>query len=239
MFAQRMRDHPTFAEAALWDRLRERQLGYIFRRQAIVCGYIVDFYCGAVRLALEVDGSVHEIEEVSMNDEQKERILENYGIGVLRFTNEDVVNSSRIIVQRILAECEARQKSLKAFLRSSNRSNHTSSSSSSQVQSVQKLPNSELTERPMQKIHRLQFCVNQPDRCKQIPASQCITQPEWSSFLHKVHTFTHRKNRMDHGVPQQTWEEHLFEAKLKLAEYLKKKAESDRTSPMTREAKTS
>jgi very-short-patch-repair endonuclease len=60
-FAGSMRASPTAAEAALWAALRRRKLGrYKFRRQHVIAGYIVDFYCAELRLVVEVDGGVHQ-----------------------------------------------------------------------------------------------------------------------------------------------------------------------------------
>jgi very-short-patch-repair endonuclease len=57
-----MRRAPTEAEALLWSALRRRQLGRKFRRQHVIAGYIVDFYCAALALALEVDGELTRID---------------------------------------------------------------------------------------------------------------------------------------------------------------------------------
>jgi very-short-patch-repair endonuclease len=107
-FARKMRSNSTEAENALWIKLQRRQVGHAFRPQVLIAGYIVDFYCGAVRLAIEVDGSVHEIEERAFDDDEKERALEERGIGLLRFSNEDVLNYIGVVLARIQSECAAR-----------------------------------------------------------------------------------------------------------------------------------
>lgn len=54
------RKNPTKAEACLWEILRSKQLeGYKFRRQHPMKGYILDFYCPELKLAIEVDGQIH------------------------------------------------------------------------------------------------------------------------------------------------------------------------------------
>jgi len=86
-----MRRNPTRAEALLWDRLRHRQLeGFKFRRQHIIAGFIVDFYCSKLRLAVEVDGPHHEsqVEE----DLQRTRLLATHGIRVVRVRAEEVMD---------------------------------------------------------------------------------------------------------------------------------------------------
>src|SRR5581483_124837 len=61
LFARAMRGAPTRGEAVLWAELRGRGLsGWRFRRQHVIAGYIVDFYCPRLWLAIEVDGSVHD-----------------------------------------------------------------------------------------------------------------------------------------------------------------------------------
>jgi len=84
------RKHCTPAEAAAWALLRTRPFGLKWRRQQVLHGFIVDFYCPAMRLALEVDGSVHDHEDVQSADAERTNILEGFGIRVLRVTNDDV-----------------------------------------------------------------------------------------------------------------------------------------------------
>ena len=87
--ARRMRSEPTPAEALLWNRLSEKQLGGLkFRRQHIIHAYIVDFYCPAAKLVIEIDGSVHEGQE----DYDKERTLDlsDRGYQVIRFKNKEI-----------------------------------------------------------------------------------------------------------------------------------------------------
>jgi very-short-patch-repair endonuclease len=110
-FARRMRQEPTAAESALWTRLRKKQTGYHFQRQYMTRGFIVDFYCGRARLAIEVDGSIHERQDLAERDEQKEMVLANYGIGLLRFTNDEVFNELPIVLLKIKHECDVRMQS--------------------------------------------------------------------------------------------------------------------------------
>ena len=58
--AKALRRQMTPAEKLLWSRLRRNQLGYHFRRQQVIAGFIADFYCDLARLVVEVDGGVHE-----------------------------------------------------------------------------------------------------------------------------------------------------------------------------------
>ncbi len=57
--ARELRKNPTKTDEELWSRLRNNQLGVRFRRQHPVVKYVVDFYCHSHRLAVEVDGTIH------------------------------------------------------------------------------------------------------------------------------------------------------------------------------------
>ena len=87
--AREMRHVPASAEEQLWQQLRNRQLrGFKFRRQHTIDRFIVDFYCSKVRLIIEVDGPVHQYTQEE--DAIRQVFLENAGMRVLRFTNEQV-----------------------------------------------------------------------------------------------------------------------------------------------------
>lgn len=114
-FARTMRRNMTRAENALWYKISRNHFGYRFQRQFLLRGYIVDFYCAQLRTIVEIDGSIHDIEDVAADDEQRERILESYGFLVLRFSNEDVLNHMSVVLTRLWDECAARRAALKAF----------------------------------------------------------------------------------------------------------------------------
>jgi very-short-patch-repair endonuclease len=87
-----MRCEPTPAEERLWQKLRNKQLlGLKFRRQHSVERFIVDFYCGKVRLVVEVDGLIHDYTQEE--DALRQAFLESLGLRVLRFSNAEVLNS--------------------------------------------------------------------------------------------------------------------------------------------------
>jgi very-short-patch-repair endonuclease len=92
----------TDAERRLWALLRRKQLqGYRFRRQHPVEPYILDFYCFAEKLAVELDGSQHYDEEALAYDARRTAFLAVQGIRVLRFPNEDVFKRPDDVVDRI------------------------------------------------------------------------------------------------------------------------------------------
>ncbi len=89
--AKAQRHEPTAAEAAAWALLRNRRcLGLKFRRQHVIRGFIVDFYCPELRLGVEVDGAVHRDRSQAEYDEARSRALAQAGIVVVRISNEQV-----------------------------------------------------------------------------------------------------------------------------------------------------
>lgn len=93
--ANRLRKEMTKAEACLWKYVLRagKMKGYGFRRQRPVLNYIADFMCKELMLIVEVDGNIHELEEVRKNDEQRQKALEEAGFTVLRFTNNEVLTN--------------------------------------------------------------------------------------------------------------------------------------------------
>ena len=90
-FAKRLRRPMTPPEARLWTRVRAHRLqGYKFRRQHPVGPYILDFYCAAARLAVEVDGRAHEHPDRIAHDRRRTRWLATQGIRVIRIAAHDV-----------------------------------------------------------------------------------------------------------------------------------------------------
>lgn len=108
--AKVMRANPTDAERILWKRLRNKRLGgHKFRRQHVMRPYIVDFYCAAQSLVVEVDGDVHDEDEQQAKDEARTEYLEReYGIEIVRFSNEKVVTNTREVLEEIWRICSVK-----------------------------------------------------------------------------------------------------------------------------------
>jgi very-short-patch-repair endonuclease len=84
--SRRLRRDSTDAERLLWRSIRDRGLhGFKFRRQWAIGEWILDFYCPAANLAIEVDGGGHADPEMLWRDRQRTRELTRKGIRVLRF----------------------------------------------------------------------------------------------------------------------------------------------------------
>ena len=104
-FAKNMRNNPTEAEDILWRYLlNNNQLKNIrFKRQHPILYFIADFYCHQAKLIIEVDGSYHKIPEQFEYDENRDFELNNLGLTILRFTNEQVLFNIDNVVQTIIA----------------------------------------------------------------------------------------------------------------------------------------
>ena len=102
--AEELRSKPTPAEDLLWNYIGQGQLGIKFRRQHPASLYILDFYAHKAKLAIEIDGSIHAKEEVKRNDKKRQTHLESLGIRFLRFSNQQVLSQTEIIVEKIKNE---------------------------------------------------------------------------------------------------------------------------------------
>ena len=97
--ARELRKNPTRCEAVLWSRLRRRQVaGMKFRRQVPLVGFIVDFACLKAKLVIEVDGPIH---EGKVDDVCRDRVLEELGYRIVRFSNWRVLQELDKVVAEI------------------------------------------------------------------------------------------------------------------------------------------
>ena len=101
--AASMRHDATQFEVILWRHLSQSQLGFKFRRQHVVGDRIVDFFCPAKSLALEVDGDTHDAEETAIRDAE----LIGMGITVLHVCNQDVAENMDGVLTSIIARLES------------------------------------------------------------------------------------------------------------------------------------
>ena len=85
--ARKFRKEPTPSEAILWQALRNRKLeGKKFRRQQPIGCFIVDFFCAAERLIVEVDGAIHESQKIL--DQQRQELLESLELRFIRVSSD-------------------------------------------------------------------------------------------------------------------------------------------------------
>jgi len=103
MFARELRKQMTEAEARLWYYLRARRFeGVKFRRQQVIEPYIVDFVCYEARLIIEADGGQHADKKPS--DDDRTAFLNRLGYTVLRFWNDEILNDTDAVLERIHLE---------------------------------------------------------------------------------------------------------------------------------------
>ncbi len=104
-FARALRKRPTEAELVLWHQLRKRRVGPRFRRQIVIRGWIVDFWCPAAKLIIEVDGRSHVGH--GAEDRRRDEALARLGIYTLRLTNRTVFASpgtAVALIERVALE---------------------------------------------------------------------------------------------------------------------------------------
>ncbi len=103
-FAKALRRNMTPEERLLWNRLRRSALdGIHFHRQQIIGGFIVDFYCAAANLAIELDGPIHDAR--ADLDRERDRALAALGIRTMRLRNEEVAKDFGAVLRKIAAAC--------------------------------------------------------------------------------------------------------------------------------------
>ena len=95
------RKNPTEAESAMWELLREKNVGEKFRRQHIIGEYIVDFVNIKHQLAIEIDGGYHFTPEQQEYDRNRTEALNKIGYRELRFTNEEVLQAPEAVLAAI------------------------------------------------------------------------------------------------------------------------------------------
>lgn len=99
---KQLRNNLTSAEATLWRFLKGKQLdGRRFRRQFSVENYILDFYCPAEKLAVELDGADHYTTAGFEYDEERTKFLNAQGIKVIRFENIEVFQALESVLEEI------------------------------------------------------------------------------------------------------------------------------------------
>ena len=100
--AKDLRRYETESEKRLWTKLCRNQLmGLKFRRQHPINRFIVDFYCVKIKLVIEVDGNIHELPENKVYDIGRSQILNDFGIKVIRFTNEEIIKDIEKVIKKI------------------------------------------------------------------------------------------------------------------------------------------
>ncbi len=95
----------TREERMIWARIRNKQLGHRFLRQYSISNYIVDFYCPKLLLAIELDGRHHTEVDVNLYDQDRTKYINDLGIRILRFWNDDVAKNIDAVISKIISHC--------------------------------------------------------------------------------------------------------------------------------------
>ncbi|MBE9144309.1 endonuclease domain-containing protein [Planktothrix mougeotii] len=102
--SKQLRQEMTPEEKILWEQLRRNNLnGLHFRRQQIIDGFIVDFYCHQAQLVIEVDGEIHEQQVES--DQERDAILAARGLKIIRIKNQEIRQNLQGVLQQIIVFC--------------------------------------------------------------------------------------------------------------------------------------
>lgn len=106
ILAKNLRKNTTPQEKRLWyDFLSKYKTR--FQRQKAIDNFIADFYCHKAKLIIEIDGSQHYTEKGAQKDEFRVKILAEYNLKVVRFTNHQIDNDFQSVCEYIDAVVEA------------------------------------------------------------------------------------------------------------------------------------
>lgn len=101
--ARELRQEETEAEKKLWNALRGKRLnGLKFRRQHPYERTILDFFCVEHQLVVELDGSIHDEPDQFASDEERTKYLNDYGLKIIRFHNEEILKDLPNVLQKII-----------------------------------------------------------------------------------------------------------------------------------------
>ncbi|MBV8686559.1 MAG: DUF559 domain-containing protein [Alphaproteobacteria bacterium] len=106
--ARTLRRQLSQPEARLWQVLRQRPDGLKFRRQHPVGPFVLDFYCPAARLGIEIDGEAHDRGDNPQRDARRDAFLRERGLRVLRIPARHLYGDIEPAVTLILNHCRAR-----------------------------------------------------------------------------------------------------------------------------------
>ncbi len=98
--AREFRKAPTKSEKIMWDVLRRNNFhGLYFRRQHVIGGYIIDFYCPKLKLAIEIDGAIRQ--KQTKEDGKRQKIIEGRKIRFFRVNSEEVEKNIDAVLKKL------------------------------------------------------------------------------------------------------------------------------------------
>lgn len=98
---RKLRQDSTLAETILWNEIRNKKLGARFIRQYSVAGYVIDFYCPRQKIGIELEGGIHNKRDVKIYDDYRKRYIQQFGIKLLFFTNDEITNDLNNVLKSI------------------------------------------------------------------------------------------------------------------------------------------
>ena len=99
-FARTLRKEQTKTEKIVWELLRNRKfMNLKFRRQHVIEGFVLDFYCHGLKLGIEIDGGIHL--KRKDYDMLRQEAIESKGINIIRITNKEINKNKKLILKRI------------------------------------------------------------------------------------------------------------------------------------------
>lgn len=98
--AKELRNNMTLTEKKLWTEFL-RKHKYRFKAQKQIDNYIADFYCAKLKIVIEIDGNIHDEAERFEYDRERTKVFEAYGLRVIRFRNEEIINSFDVVCRKI------------------------------------------------------------------------------------------------------------------------------------------
>jgi leucyl-tRNA synthetase len=110
---RRLRNNMTKAETLLWLEIKNKKLGERFLRQYSIHKFVVDFYCPALKLVIEVDGVTHNTDDEINYDRQREEVISRLGISFLRFTNPEIYEDLHNVLEKIQSKIEEIKNAIK------------------------------------------------------------------------------------------------------------------------------
>jgi very-short-patch-repair endonuclease len=113
IFRKRLRNCATWAEKRLWQEIKHSELGYKFRRQHGVNNFVLDFYCPKLKLAIELDGEVHNFYGRKQRDYERDKKINRLGVYVIRIKNDEVYNDIEKVLKKIKDLCDTMSGKIK------------------------------------------------------------------------------------------------------------------------------
>jgi very-short-patch-repair endonuclease len=113
--ARKLRSEMSLPEGLLWRELRKRPLDLKFRRQHPAGVYVLDFYCAAARLAIEVDGRGHDSAQAAQRDARRSEYLRSQKVATVRVPATAILNDVEAAVLRIVQISQQRMEQLSRF----------------------------------------------------------------------------------------------------------------------------